>query len=93
MKNGIILTVVPLFSKNNYTRRYANKTKSFPFFTFGVTTNNDRFDELLYCMDYFSFRDTIGEIIEQYLDLFNINLDAFCAWLKITLERCEENEQ
>lgn len=87
------ITVVPLFSKNNYTRKYANKPKSFPFITFGVTTNNDRFDELLYCMDYFSIRDTIGEIIEQYLDLFNVNLDAFCTWLKTALERCEYDEQ
>ena len=86
------ITIVPLFPKNTYTRKYTAKSKNFPFITFGVTTNNDKYDELLYCMDYFSFNDTIGDIVEQYLEMFNINLAEFCDWLKVELERGEDNE-
>ncbi len=86
------ITIVPLFPRNTYTRRYTTKIKNFPFITFGVTTNNDKYDELLYCMDYFSFKDTISDIVEQYLEVFNINLGEFCDWLKVELERGEDNE-
>lgn len=86
------ITVVPLFPRNTYTRKYPTKSKNFPFITFGVTTNNDKYDELLYCMDYFSFKETIGDIIEQYLDVFNINLGEFCDWLKVELERGNDDE-
>lgn len=86
------ITIVPLFQRNTYTRRYAKKIKKFPFITFGVTTNNDKYDELLYCMDYFSFKDTISDIVEEYLQVFNINLGDFCDWLKGEVERSDCNE-
>lgn len=83
------ITVVPLFEKNNYTRKYSNVNKKVPYITFGVTTNDDKFDDLLYCMDYFSIKQTLEEVIEQYLELFCIDINQFCIWAKKALEQEE----
>ena len=80
------ITVVPLFEKNNYNRKYAHNNIKIPYITFGVTTNNEKFDELLYFLDYFSIKETLEELIEQYMDIFHIDIDAFCLWAKKTLE-------
>ena len=81
------ITVVPLFDKNNYIRKNQNKNKKIPYITFGVTINNSKFDDLLYCMDYFSIKETLEEIIEQYLDFFHIDIGDFCNWAKNYLEQ------
>lgn len=80
------ITVVPLFEKNVYTRRNTTNIRKIPFITFGVTINNEKFDDLLYCMDYFSIKETIEEIVEYYLEIFHIDMDSFCTWAKKTLE-------
>ena len=81
------ITVVPLFDRNIYTQKAHNQNKKVPFITFGITTNSEKFNPLLYCMDYFSIKATLEEIIEQYLDLFRISMDEFCKWLKHNLEQ------
>ena len=44
-------------------------------------------------MDYFSIKETLEEIIEQYLELFHIDIGKFCNWAKKVLENGEiENE-
>ncbi|MCH5325469.1 MAG: metallophosphoesterase [Eubacterium sp.] len=87
------ITVVPLFDKNSFTRKNTNINKKIPFITFGVTINNDKFDDLLYCMDYFSIKETLEEIIEQYLELFCINIGDFCIWAKRYLEQGEPTSE
>lgn len=88
------ITVVPLFDRNNFIRKNVNKNQKIPYITFGVTINNDKFDELLYCMDYFSIKESLEEIIEQYLELFHIDIGSFCTWAKKFLEKGEHtNEQ
>lgn len=87
------ITVVPLFDKNIYTRKNAAKNRKIPFITFGVTINNEKFDDLLYCMDYFSIKETLEEIIEQYLDIFHIDINGFCTWAKKTLEKGENTNE
>lgn len=88
------ITVVPVFDKNIYTRKNGSRNQKIPFLTFGVTINNDKYDDLLYCMDYFSIKETIEEIIEQYLDIFHIDINEFCKWAKKTLEQGgDTNEQ
>jgi len=81
------ITVVPIFEKNNYTKKSGAKNKKVPYITFGATINDDKFNNLLYCLDYFSIKEMLEELIEHYLDLFQINIDAFCSWAKKYLER------
>jgi len=87
------ITVVPLFEENLFARKNAIKKPKIPFITFGVTINNEKFDELLYCMDYFSIKETLEEIIEQYLDIFHIDINSFCIWAKKTLEKGENTNE
>lgn len=86
------ITVIPAFDKNKYTHKYVTVSKQYPFLTFGVTTNNCKFDDLLYCMDYFSIEDTLGRILEQYIETFNINIDSFCNWARYSLETGGDSE-
>ena len=83
------ITVIPQLESNNYTIRRNRKRLSYPLITFGVTTNNKKFDNLLYCMDYFSIRDTLDEILDEYTQVFRIDLDDFCNWVPSWLERDE----
>lgn len=83
------ITVVPLFDKNNFLRKNITKNPKIPFITFGVTINSDKFDNLLYCMDYFSIKESLEEIIEQYLDIFHIDISEFCIWAKKAVEQGE----
>lgn len=81
------ITVVPLFDQNHYTKKRINTNTKFPYITFGVTINNEKYDELLYCMDYFGIKEFLEEVIEEYLQIFFIDIDHFCSWAKKTL-RC-----
>lgn len=65
------------------------RVKKIPYLTFGVTTNNEKFDELLYCMDYFSIKQTLEEVISRYIDTFCIDIDKFCGWAKNILQQGE----
>lgn len=76
------ITVVPLFEQNHYSKKKKNLISKFPFITFGVTINNEKYDKLLYCMDYFGFKETLEEIIEEYLQLFFVDINRFCSWAK-----------
>lgn len=77
------LTIVPVFDGNNYERKYGEGiTEEFPYITFGVTTNSEKFDELLYCMDYFSINEMLEDIINSYIKIFKINIGKFCDWYK-----------
>lgn len=83
------ITVVPLFDKNKFTKKSQMRVKKIPYITFGVTTNNEKFDELLYCMDYFSIKQTLEEVIGRYIDIFCIDIDRFCIWAKNSLNQGE----
>ncbi|NBJ95117.1 hypothetical protein D5281_21825 [bacterium 1xD42-62] len=80
------ITVVPLFDQNHYTKKRINSNSKFPYITFGVTINNEKYDELLYCMDYFGIKEFLEEVIEEYLQIFFIDIDRFCLWAKKTLK-------
>lgn len=84
------ITVVPLLEENNYRRKQGNRAKKFPYITFGVTTNNEKYDMLLYCMDYFSIKESLEDIIGDYIHLFAINMGEFCEWAKNFLERGDD---
>lgn len=77
------ITIIPMFSGNRFDRKVnETSTKSVPFITFGVTTNSNRFDEFLYCLDYFSMNRTLEEILDSYLKIFKIDISDFCIWVK-----------
>lgn len=81
------ITVVPLFETNSYSKKNGNITKRYPYITFGVTTNSEKFDPLLYCMDYLSIKNLLEDLIGQYTQFFAISMDDFCKWAKKNLER------
>lgn len=86
------ITVVPLFDDNK-TEITKGLTKfKVPFITFGVTTNKEKYDELLYCMDYFEIRNSLDNIISSYLELFAIDIEDFCSWLNTYKEKGDHNE-
>lgn len=41
-------------------------------------------------MDYFSIKESLEEIIEQYLEIFHIDIGGFCIWAKKYLEQGEQ---
>lgn len=84
------ITVVPLFEQNNYIKIKKRSKTKYPYITFGVTTNNEKFDRMLYCMDYFDIKESLEEIIDEYLQIFDINISDFCDWAKSALERAIE---
>ena len=78
------ITIVPTIEQNIYAKRRlptGAKTK-YPYLTFGVTTNSAEDDWLLYCMDFFDFKEVLDLIIEQYIQLFRIDIGEFCEWVK-----------
>lgn len=87
------LTVIPLFEGNDFTRKYSETAyKKYPFITFGVTINSDKFNPMLYCMDYFSINTMLEEIINTYIRIFRININKFCVWVQKEIEREDINE-
>lgn len=76
------ITVVPLFEQNHYSTKKKNLSTKFPYITFGVTINNEKYDKLLYCMDYFGYKEILEEMIEEYLRYFFIDINQFCQWIK-----------
>lgn len=82
------LTVVPLFEGNDFQRKYADTvSKPYPFITFGVTVNSEKFNSLLYCMDYFFINKMLEEIINTYIRIFKIDIDRFCVWARNELKK------
>lgn len=87
------LTVVPLFDGNNYKRNYSESShRDYPYITFGVTVNSDKFNPVLYCMDYFSINVMLEEIINTYIHIFKIDINKFCSWVQRELEKGDINE-
>lgn len=87
------LTVVPLFEGNDFKRKYADSVyKQYPFITFGVTVNSEKFNSILYCMDYFLINKMLEEIINTYIRIFRIDINRFCEWARNELEKEDSNE-
>lgn len=84
------ITVIPLFDSNNYKKNDGRKKKEYPYLTFGVTVNNDKYNVLLYCMDYLSIKELLGDLIDRYIRIFLIDIDDFCKWAKKQIEQGEE---
>lgn len=87
------LTVIPLFEGNNFTRKYSESvSRDYPFITFGVTINSDKFNPMLYCMDYFCINTMLEEIINTYIRIFRININKFCVWVQKEIEKENDDE-
>ena len=61
-----------------------------PLITFGVTVNGEKYDTLLYLMDFFSIKDCIDDFITNYLDKFPISLEAYCKWIDVQMKEDEK---
>lgn len=87
------LTVIPLFEGNDFKRKYAESVyKQYPFITFGVTVNSEKFNPILYCMDYFSINKMLEEVINTYIRIFRIDINKFCDWARKELEKEDSDE-
>ena len=77
------ITIIPKFENNVYNKK-VNQTsnKQYPFITFGITTNDFKYDSLLQCMDFYSMDQFISSILQRYLNTFMINIDSFVNWIK-----------
>lgn len=87
------ITVVPLFHGNEFKVSKGMSNMKIPYITFGVTTNSEKYDELLYCMDYFDIKKTLENIISLYLQFFCIEIDDFCKWLCSYKEKGEDSNE
>lgn len=77
------ITVIPRFQKNEFRRKVnEDSAKTVPLLTFGVTTGSQDFDNLLYCLDFYRIDQILGDLIDSYADIYKINIEDFCAWLK-----------
>lgn len=87
------LTVIPLFEGNDFTKKYSeSQSKKYPFITFGVTINSDKFNSMLYCMDYFCINKMLEEIFSTYIRIFRININKFCLWIQKEIEKENDDE-
>lgn len=76
------ITIVPRIENN--VRRKQNsggQDQWIPFLTFGVTINSVEYEDILYCMDYFSIHEVLGNILQIYINTFLIKVNGFCNWV------------
>ena len=87
-------TSVPQFDDNEFEKTIigSKKKKQYPIVTFGVTISSDKFNWLLYCMDYFDFNHFLEEIINSYIRTFRVDHIYLCSWFKSELET-EDNKE
>lgn len=73
------ITIVPDFDKNEYrkTSRNLRTKKERPYLVFGITCNCTKSNEILYILDYLDIHVIIGEIIDDYLKYFPIDINQF----------------
>lgn len=77
------ITIIPKFDGNIYSRRVnKNSIKQYPFITFGVTINDCKYESLLQCMDFYAMDRYIGNLLQRYLNVFMVDIDAFLNWLR-----------
>lgn len=79
------ITIVPVFKENVHCNKY-------PYLTFGVTISDVAYNDILYCMDYFSMNNLLGDILADYVKQFQINLEAFCQWAAKEIESTVDTE-
>ena len=51
------------------------------FGAYGVTINSVEYEDILYCMDYFSIHEVLGNILQIYINTFLIKVNGFCNWV------------
>lgn len=87
------VTIIPKFTGNIYHKKVNDGYyKDYPFLTFGVTINSEAHDYLLYCMDYYSLDEVIGDMLQMYIDVFEVNVDKFCSWVKKEAQKEDDVE-
>ena len=86
------ITIVPKYDANKYKKQVNKKTeKTYPLITFGITIEDSKDEKILQCLDYYSFDKIIADLLQNYTDTFDIDLNEFVAWLNRDKKK-EENE-
>ena len=76
------ITVIPSFAGNTIeVRKKRQESKVLPAITFGVSINSEKYEYLLYSLDFFCIRDIINYLIDRFFDYFIFKLEGFCDWL------------
>ena len=77
------ITIIPFLNdgKNDLTEKLGNSRKSKkakrPALTFGISVSTEAYDELLYVLDYLDIHQIIGDVIEDFLYYFGIELSDY----------------
>lgn len=77
------ITVIPSFSKNRTCIMKGKNEEWRPLITFGISIGNYALDDFLYLFDFLSIDRIIGEIIEDFLSRFPIDLYNYFVFLSM----------
>lgn len=88
------ITIVPQYKSYEYFGKQSRGKKiKYPYITFGVTVSSEKYNNILYLMDYFSIKDILEDFIESFLDVFPIDIGRFCEWINKQMEEGVEDEE
>lgn len=76
------LVVAPNFRKNTFERKAFKNRRLYPLLAFCVIVNDNKYENLLRCMDFFSVDVFISDLLQLYLDTFMIETNEFLEWIK-----------
>lgn len=77
------ITIVPRFPRNTiYLKADGYEPLGYPLLTFGITCNNDDINKLFYCMDMFDFKRVLELHINEYINIYKINLISFGKYVR-----------
>ena len=76
------IIVAPDFTKNIYEKQSQRQKNVNPLLTFIILIYDEKYEDLLRCMDYFSISQYISDMLQQFMDTFGIEVDGFLKWIK-----------
>lgn len=86
------ITVIPKFEANKYKKRVNKKAeKMYPLITFGITIEDSKDEKILQCLDFYSFDRIVADLLRNYTDTFDIDINEFVIWLNQD-KKMEESE-
>lgn len=79
------ITVIPSFAGNKIIVRGSKgkQSQELPAITFGVTIGSEKYENLLYSLDFFHIEDIINSLIDYFFSYFVFDLAGFCEWYDI----------
>ena len=63
----------------------------YPLITFGITIEDSKDEKILQCLDFYSFDRIVADLLRNYTDTFDIDINEFVIWLNQD-KKMEESE-